>query len=361
MRFIKIFVVLFGICESVYCQQLLPFFNSEGVWGFIDYSGNEVIKPKFDSAFNFNQNLAAVKYNGKWGYIDSAEKFIIQPVYDQAFTFNNNRAIVMVEGKYGFIDKSGNMIVNPIYTNAYTFSDNLAIFKDNLQNYLVVDTNGNEKLSLEKNYCFEFLTEGISSCPYFSSGYLIVSSSRNKKDQLINSQGKVRDLNYEICSDGFSENIAIYFNENGYGYINTKMIPIIKAQYFKASTFLDGNAWVVDIDDNKYFLKKLSIRGKTLESIEIQLDTNKAITSIHNHKAMVIICVVDSEKQESIIIFSKKDMQFHDEIQGGWLFDFDRKFPVTLHFEKPIFFLKDENTYRYVNQDGKIIWSGRYK
>jgi DUF971 family protein len=56
--------------------------QSGNKWGFIDKTGNFVIKPQFDDAHDFSEGLAAVKLNGKWGYIDKNGSFGIQLQFD---------------------------------------------------------------------------------------------------------------------------------------------------------------------------------------------------------------------------------------------------------------------------------------
>lgn len=78
-------------------------------YGYIDKSGNWVIKPQFSEAGDFTDGLAvaALDYNGK-GYIDKSGKFVIEPKYDYATNFSNGYAFVrirMYEGVY--IDKNG--------------------------------------------------------------------------------------------------------------------------------------------------------------------------------------------------------------------------------------------------------------
>ncbi|ECC1273812.1 WG repeat-containing protein, partial [Campylobacter coli] len=53
-----------------------------GRWGFIDRSGKFVIKPKFDSIWDFSEGLAKVKLNGKYGFIDKSGKIVIEPKFD---------------------------------------------------------------------------------------------------------------------------------------------------------------------------------------------------------------------------------------------------------------------------------------
>lgn len=48
--------------------------GTKGKYGFVDKMGKEVIPPKFDFAFRFQEGLAPVRINGKWGVIDKTGK-----------------------------------------------------------------------------------------------------------------------------------------------------------------------------------------------------------------------------------------------------------------------------------------------
>ncbi|HDS29982.1 MAG TPA: WG repeat-containing protein, partial [Firmicutes bacterium] len=50
--------------------------------GFIDKTGQYVINPQFDFAFDFSEGLAPVKIAEKWGFIDKTGQFVINPQFD---------------------------------------------------------------------------------------------------------------------------------------------------------------------------------------------------------------------------------------------------------------------------------------
>lgn len=57
------------------------------MYGFIDYTGKEVITPSFDDVGSFKNGRANFSSGGKNGYIDKSGKVAIPAVYDQAFGF----------------------------------------------------------------------------------------------------------------------------------------------------------------------------------------------------------------------------------------------------------------------------------
>lgn len=67
---------------------LFPFFEGRAKvkigthYGYIDKTGNMVIKPQFDDDFIFSEGLAAVTIGDKVGYIDNTGNMVIKPQFD---------------------------------------------------------------------------------------------------------------------------------------------------------------------------------------------------------------------------------------------------------------------------------------
>jgi hypothetical protein len=98
-----------------------------GKLGYIDKSGKVVIKVKYNYVRSFSEGVAAVcKKKGKWGYINKKGKISIKQKYDEAFSFSCGIARVKIDDKYGFIDKTGKLIIEPKYKNARDFSQGFA-------------------------------------------------------------------------------------------------------------------------------------------------------------------------------------------------------------------------------------------
>jgi hypothetical protein len=67
--------------------------------GFIDKTGNIVIKPQFNSAWKFSQGLAAVFIGDKVGYIDKMGNIVIKPQFNSAWKFSEGLAAVQTGDK----------------------------------------------------------------------------------------------------------------------------------------------------------------------------------------------------------------------------------------------------------------------
>ena len=129
-----------------------PIVNGEeyvaGLWGFIDESGNEIIKPQYLYAANFENGLAVVckrgwkKGKGKfwhigelWGVIDINGKEVIPCQHDEIDVFNDTSGIFQVHtggwetGKWGVMDRTGKWLAPPVVNSiSCDYQDGLFVF-----------------------------------------------------------------------------------------------------------------------------------------------------------------------------------------------------------------------------------------
>lgn len=172
-------------CVSVdgrYVSTKLPDFEKpvdiciDGEWGFINTSGNFVIKPLYQAANNFSDGLAPVKLKGKYGYIDLTGNFIIPPQYDSANRFSEGLAFVRKKDINGFINKKGEFAIKlDKQQTSSRFVDRLAIvqeFTDKEIKFGVIDKNGKFVIPLDSKG-LSYFKEGIFSVRIGSkSGYM---------------------------------------------------------------------------------------------------------------------------------------------------------------------------------------------
>ena len=98
-------------------------------WGYRDMTTGEfVIQPQFDNALYFSEGLALVLVDGKWGYINTTGEFVIKPnpQFDNAWSFSEGLAQVRVDDKLGYIDTTGKFVIRPRFYFAEDFSEGLA-------------------------------------------------------------------------------------------------------------------------------------------------------------------------------------------------------------------------------------------
>jgi len=86
--------------------------EQDGRWGYIDRTGQVVIKPTFDQAWAFVDGRALVRQSGRFGFVDSSGQIVVEPTYRDAWHFSNGLAPVQKDSLWGFIDRSGNLVVD---------------------------------------------------------------------------------------------------------------------------------------------------------------------------------------------------------------------------------------------------------
>lgn len=106
-----------------------PFNQSyAGKWGFVDRTGQEVIKLQYDDARDFCEGLAAVRVGKEWGFIDKHGDMKIKPKYELAGDFSGGLALVKKDGKFGFINETNEIVIAPEFTLCDSFYNGRALF-----------------------------------------------------------------------------------------------------------------------------------------------------------------------------------------------------------------------------------------
>lgn len=137
--------------------------TSDGVWGFINEAGEEVVRPQYIYAFDFENGLAWVakgewfvspkwdtesknkfywseatqELNELWGAIDAQGNEVIPTIFDGRRWFEERSDIFPVRyggwknGHWGIIDNRGNWVVEPIFADiGYEVWGDLVVFYD---------------------------------------------------------------------------------------------------------------------------------------------------------------------------------------------------------------------------------------
>jgi hypothetical protein len=76
-------------------------------WGFIDTTGNVIVKPKYNQVENFNDGIAKVRLGQKWGLIDATGNEIIKPTFDAIYEFKDGKAKVLLDKKEYYMNRQG--------------------------------------------------------------------------------------------------------------------------------------------------------------------------------------------------------------------------------------------------------------
>jgi hypothetical protein len=110
-----------------------------GLYGFIDYSGNVIIEPEYRSAMMFREGLAAVGTqtessetdgNILWGFIDSSGRFVIEPEFVEVDSYSDGLAVVYGQaGLVSVVDRSGEVLFSKEGAYLMPFREGLAAFR----------------------------------------------------------------------------------------------------------------------------------------------------------------------------------------------------------------------------------------
>ncbi|MEM6262312.1 MAG: SUMF1/EgtB/PvdO family nonheme iron enzyme, partial [Bacteroidota bacterium] len=139
--------VLIGDWGNRY-EEIGPFYQGrarvkrKGLFGYVNLSGEEVIRARFQEAGPFSNGLAWVKKGNKFGYIDAYGNTAVPfGLFDEVWTFRENRARVGKKGRYGYLDSNGMLIISRQYGAASDFVNGQAQVQKNGRSFYL-DLNG---------------------------------------------------------------------------------------------------------------------------------------------------------------------------------------------------------------------------
>lgn len=172
-------------------------YRSDGRWGFNLDSGYNVIKPVYEAALEFSEDLAAVKIGGKWGYINTLGVFVISPIYNSALSFSGGLAAVSQGQKHGYINNLGAAVGGFHYDDALHMQP--------------------EGLALVR---------------------------KRSKYGFVGKDGKIKITARYDFAQSFRYGVAVAMKNNRYGYINTAGRWVVKPIYDYAKNCIDGQLHV---------------------------------------------------------------------------------------------------------------------
>ena len=272
-------------------EGLLPV-PQGGKWGYINRSGEVVIKPQFDSAEPFADGLALVRYpprkkplkpgektpelvegigfidptgklvieldsplhiNGDsfsegltkfwiwesgrgnlYGYIDTSGKVKIKANFSYAYSFIDGLAAVCIEQKCGFINKAGDFVIEPKYRVTHPFREGLALA--GLEYLIIGFVNKSGEMVIEPQF-------GNMAGAGFSEGLSVVAYPHGKFGYINTEGGILIPMQFEFAQP-FSEGLAAVRVDSKWGYIDKTGKFVIEPQFLGAGPFSEGLAAV---------------------------------------------------------------------------------------------------------------------
>lgn len=128
-----------------------------GKTGFRDLDGNIVIKPIYDNAEMFSEELSTVQIGNKYGLIDETGKYVVA-LRDMEYlgSVHNGLASFRANDKYGFIDTAGQEKIKPQYDWVDDFSEGLCVVRNDKGKHGFIDTAGKLVVDYQFDYAYKF-------------------------------------------------------------------------------------------------------------------------------------------------------------------------------------------------------------
>lgn len=268
-------------------QEGMAMFIRDEKIGYIDITGEEIIRNQFDSAGNFLNGYAIVKNQGeKYRYVDKngnisvKEYSFIKSYEDWELVLNDGEKNILKYKDNEVVTK--NEIVN-IGKNLYLFKEsNLERSKiySTKRNMFVKELDGNymgaaeESILLEKNNKIvvynlknqkeKELNIKVKELENYKNDYFI--KRENNKSYLYDKNGKKVSIGYSLILPKVNGRLIVA-DENGFGVISDTGNEILECKY--DSIQLIPNYIIVEINDKKilYNNKGKIILTKSYENI----------------------------------------------------------------------------------------------
>ena len=216
----------------------------------------------------FHQGLLTAKTKGKWGYVDKTGEFVIKPQFDLAHQFaNNGLALVMPEwenerhsyyGKYGYINTKGEMVIEPVFEYAEDFGKNGLAWVYGPEGSGCINEKGEYVIKPEEDWNDwnnwsnwsrgSFADNGLAYVYFFDEG---VGGFINEKGELVIAP----QFNSYITS--FSNGLAHIEKDGKHGFINESGKFVVPPKYDYAYDFTSYGLAAVKLDNKWGFINKI--------------------------------------------------------------------------------------------------------
>lgn len=130
-----------GFGEAFY-DNLAVVQDSAGNFGYINRDYQIKVKLDFDEAYNFSEGIARVNKNGLFGFIDTTGDFVAPPVFYTATDFKETRAFVgegenLQSIRWSLISPRGVKLTDHIFIEINDFSEGLAAVRSEDKWYFI--------------------------------------------------------------------------------------------------------------------------------------------------------------------------------------------------------------------------------
>ncbi|MGB5968007.1 MAG: WG repeat-containing protein [Spirulinaceae cyanobacterium] len=211
-------------------------------WGYIDATGEIVIKPQFYQVRSFSGGLAPFnqELEGKWGYIDTTGKIAITPQFDSVRNFSEGMAGIIIDDKLGYINKVGGLVVPPQFDPVYSgnFSDGLAAVKLEQGDMGYINKAG-EMVIPATIFIAEDFQEGLALIDGREGAPTWIGFIDKRGKPAFRFSRKITSI-----PSGFDEGLAPIVTDQGRGYMDKRGRIVIEPQFYVVRKFSEGLAQV---------------------------------------------------------------------------------------------------------------------
>lgn len=293
--------------------------NIAGRWGFVNRTGEEVVKAKYRVAHDFSEGLAVVFDKTRWGAVNPSGGIAIKPQFLRMGDFKEGKAWVHLrKGKKGYIDKNGTVLFSKRFTRLTNFKNGIARVYLRKKGWGLINTEGEYILKPKKAY------EKIEAFNEYGLAKVKIGKKyrlMNEAGELVGKKayGQIRDfhegfaavriqvltgnhigktnLNWmfidttgEVVVDeefrqlkDFSEGRAAFTSDKTKrGYINTKGEVVVEPTYFRVEPFENNRALVWDSHNRTGVI---DTTGKVIIPVEYNriLDIEKGLALVRRN------------------------------------------------------------------------------
>ncbi len=201
-----------------FTEGLAPVYKN-GLWGFINYWGEEVIQLAYSEVTPFHNGFSIVKHNGKYGVITKDGQQIFPFEYDKIGRFEDGKALATLNGKQVYLSKDGSTTALSKLFEYYDFSDGLARIRKN-KKWGYINQKG--RVVIEPQF---------TMAEDFSEGLALVGKKEGDK-RFINKKGKTSDKAqvFPATSPQYNGGVVKY-REHGRWGLATQNKVLMPARY----------------------------------------------------------------------------------------------------------------------------------
>ncbi len=264
-------------------------------WGFIDEKGSMVVPATYDAAYDFScgfaklvsfnaagepsyffinekqemqtiptndelgnyfyYNFLTYKSGTLYGMFNNKFETAIQPAYRDLGEMSENGLVwFKQEDKYGYLNENGEPAIPVQYDDAFNFVDGVAVVKMGT-NYGAIDKGGNQSVNYQANPLMSIGEDRLG----FQDAQTGKFGMRETKGDKIIAQAMYDGYSpYGFTDEGL---IAVKQGEK-WGYIDKNRKDVLPAQFYEASPFFGGMAWIKRAEDANY--EAINSKGTTL-------------------------------------------------------------------------------------------------